>query len=247
MSDLKRTNAGRPGEDEAARGFAELGEDTTGFGEVELRTLWHTLRQPATVLEAYMTGGPTGGGLYSRPLRLYLTLCGFLMLVFFLHGGTDQMLAPVPPEMFEPLLARSGKSLDAFMADADGWMTLVMVPVLSAFYALFAAPLIRLWDPENLGWRRAFRATFAYLNTWTIPLLPFAWIAYEKEWAVVSMGITTFLAVVAFLRAGKTRWYATPLGGVLKGIALAVVMQLAGLIGFLPIAAIGILGGLYAA
>ena len=84
------------------RGLREFGADTTGFGAIELKTLWHSLRRPVAVLDAYMTEGPTGGGRYARPLRLYLTLCGVLMIVQFLMGGMDAMLAgALPPEAID--------------------------------------------------------------------------------------------------------------------------------------------------
>lgn len=235
-----------PGQNRRFSGAGLLGEDTTGFGEVEIRTLRDTLLRPAVVLDAYMALGATGGGRYARPLKLYLALCGVLMLVLFLRGGTEVLMADLPPGTLEPLIAHSGKSRDAFLADADSWMSLVMVPVLSAIYALVAAPLIRWWDPEDLGWRRAFRGTFAFLNTWTVPMMPFAWLAYERDWAMATLTLTTVLSLVAFVRCGRGRWWRRPLGGVLKGVLLTLVVQLAGLIGTLPVLMIGMIGGMVA-
>lgn len=105
--------SGNPGppKDGASQGLNELGEDTTGFGQLELRTLKDSLLRPAVVLEAYMTRGPTGGSQYARPLRLYLTLCGVLMLQLFLMGGTTIMFAGLPPRRWtrsSPSPARAG-------------------------------------------------------------------------------------------------------------------------------------------
>ena len=106
------------------RGLHDLGEDATGFGRVELRTVWGMLARPAVVLDAYMTGGPTGHGEYTRPLRLYLALCGVMMVILFLIGGSGEvMLSDIPEEALAPLLEAAGKSRDAFFADADGWMS----------------------------------------------------------------------------------------------------------------------------
>ena len=168
-----------PAPEPKAGGLNDLSDDALGFGLLELRTARDVVVRPRTVLEAWMTQGPTGGGHYARPLRLYLALNAILMLVLFLKGGTAMMLGGMPPEYLDPLIAASGKSRDAFMADADNWMSLVLVPLLSVFYALAATPLMRWWDPEKLGWRRGFRAAFAYLNALTVPLLPFSWWMYE--------------------------------------------------------------------
>lgn len=229
------------------RGLHDLGEDATGFGRVELRTVWGMLARPAVVLDAYMTGGPTGHGEYTRPLRLYLALCGVMMVILFLIGGSGEvMLSDIPEEALAPLLEAAGKSRDAFFADADGWMSLVMVPLLSALYALASAPLLRWWDPEDLGWRKAFRATFAFLNAWTIPMIPFTWLAYDKNTAGLSLALITVLAIVAFLRTGKGRWYVTPLGGVGKSLVMALAVMIAATVGSIPIAAIGVLGAVLA-
>jgi len=164
------TDRRRPGD--------ELAGDGLGLGGRELVTARDLLLRPATVLHAWMEGGAEGGGAYARPLRLYLGLNAILMLILFLRGGAGFMLEGLPPEMMAPLLEQSGKSRDAFIADADGWMTLVMVPLLSALYALAAAPLLRLWDQDDLGWRRGFRASFGWLCAWTVLMLPMSWWAY---------------------------------------------------------------------
>lgn len=230
-----------------AGGLNDLSDDALGFGALELRTARDVVLRPRTVLEAWMTQGPTGGGHYARPLRLYLALNAILMLVLFLQGGSAMMLGSITPEVMNPLIAASGKSRDAFMADADGWMSLLMVPVLSLFYALLATPLLRWWDPDQLGWRRGFRAAFAWLNALTVPLLPFAWWMYDGGVGALIGNVALFgIAIVAFMRMGAGRWYRTPVFGLAKAVCLYMAIQLGGAIGFAPILLIGILAGRFA-
>lgn len=243
MSENRTDQGGPPRSRKQAA--AEFGEDTTGFGGVELRTLRDTLVRPRAVLEAYMTGGPSGGGLYTRPLKLYLGLCGVLMLLLFLKGGAGVQMEQIPAEQLAPLIEQSGKSRDAFIADVDGWMSLTMVPILAAFYALAGMPLLRLWDPDDLGWPRGMRASFIFLNVWTLTLLPIAWFAYDPAMAPFVLPITTLLAVIAFWRTGRGRWWRTPLAGVGKGLLIAVIMMLSAQIGMIPVMAIGIFGGMF--
>jgi hypothetical protein len=136
-------------------------------------------------------------------LRLYLGLNATLTLILFLRGGAGFVLDGLPPAMMDALLGQFGKSQDACKAGADGWMTLVMVPLLSAFYALAATPLLRLWDREHLGWRRGFRASFGWLCARTVLMLPLAWWAYgsSPEAALVSAAIM-LLGILAFVRMG---------------------------------------------
>lgn len=228
--------------EEGRQGLDRLAEDSTGFGMLEARTAWALVARPAQALEAWMTAGPTGGDLYARPLRLYLALNGILMLILFLRGGTEIMLGGFPTGFIDPVVAASGKSRELFMADFDGWTTLVLVPILSAFYALAAAPLLRWWDPDDLGWRRAFRAAFAYLCAWTVPLIPFAWFSFDPQWATPSAILLIGLGVVAFWRMGSGRWWRSPMGALGKGLALSFVLQIAGMIGYIPVLIIGLLG-----
>jgi hypothetical protein len=228
------------------RGLREFGADTTGFGAIELKTLWHSLRRPVAVLDAYMTEGPTGGGRYARPLRLYLTLCGVLMIVQFLMGGMDAMLAgALPPEAIEPLLERSGKSYDAFMADADGWGSLFMVPLGAAAYALIIAPVLRWWDPDNLGWRKAFRAGFAYLNLWTLFMLPVGWLVYLDATSAMGAVLMPLLGVLAFIMMGRGRWWRTLPGCVGKAISITLITFLTSLLSLVPLFTIAVLGATY--
>lgn len=236
------------GETRDDKGLHALSEDTLGFGVAELKTARDVLIRPRLALEAWMTGGPTGGGQYARPLRLYLVLNAVLMLILFLRGGAGPMLSGLPPEIMADFIAQSGKSRDAFLADADAWMTLVMVPILAAGYALAAALLLRWWDPEDLGSRRGFRAAFGWLCAWTVSMMPLSWWAYGNDpvtpWIALAISV---LAIVAFMRMGGGRWYQSPAGGLLKGFVLAVAVQIVGIIGMIPILAIGVLAGIYGA
>ena len=223
----------------------ELAEDFLGFAGREVVTARDLILRPATVLRAWMEAGPEGGGAYARPLRLYLALNAILMLVLFLQGGAGFILDGVPPAVMNPLLEEAGKSRDAFIADADGWMTLIMVPLLSTFYALAATPLLRLWDKDDLGWRRGFRATFGWLCAWTVLMLPLSWWGYGAgpQAAMISAAIMV-LGIVAFFRMGRGRWFETPLFGVLKGIALMLAVQIAAAFGGLIVGVVGVVGAL---
>lgn len=227
--------------------FKDLSEDTVGVGGAELRTIRDLLIRPRLVLQAWMIEGPTGGGVYARPLRLYLALNGVLMLIVFLRGGLSYMLEGLPPEALTPLLEQAGKSRDAFLADADGWMSLLTVPILAPLYALAAMPLLRWWDAEDLGWRRGFRAAFAYLNAWTVPMLPLSWFMYDTgPVAAVCSLLLVVLGVVAFLRMGVGRWYRGVASGLIKSLMLISATYLLGCVGFAVIIFIGIVAGLAA-
>ncbi|MBU1539018.1 MAG: hypothetical protein KKC29_01965 [Alphaproteobacteria bacterium] len=238
-----------PAPEPRARGLSDLSDDALGFGALELVTARDVTLRPRAVLEAWMTQGPSGGGRYARPLRLYLALNAILMLMLFLRGGSDFMLAGAPAEYLDPLIAASGKSRDAFMADADNWMSLVMVPLTSLFYAFAAAPLLRWWDPEDLGWRRGFRAAFGWLCAVTVLLLPFAWWmsgATTGPGALLGAAALFVISVATFLRMGRGRWWRSPVWGVVKGIGLWAAIQLGAGVGFLPVLAIGLLAGRFA-
>lgn len=224
--------------------LSDLSDDTLGFGGRELVTARDVVLRPRQVLEAWMTAGPSGGGRYARPLRLYLALNAILMLILFLQGGSTLMLPANLEPTLQDLIAESGKSRDAFMADADNWMTLVMIPVLSAAYALAITPLLRWWDPEDLGWRRGFRASFGYLCAWTVPWLPFAWWTFsDGPGRAVAAAALFVIGIVAFMRMGAGRWWRSPFVGVAKALGVAVVLNLAGMVGFAPVLAIGLLAG----
>jgi hypothetical protein len=122
-----------------------------------------------------------------------------------------------------------------------------MVPVLSLFYALLAAPLLRWWDPDTLGWRRGFRAAFGYLNALTVPLLPFSWWMYEPGLGqTIGTAALFVIAIVAFMRMGAGRWYSSPVFGLGKAVGLWLAIQLGGALGFVPVFFIGLLAGRFA-
>lgn len=229
-------------------GLDDLGEDVTGFGRTEVRTVVHTLTRPAAMLDAYMRGGSTGDGLYSRPLKLYIALNGLLLAAMFLMGGTESWVtATVPQDMLAGLVEQSGKSRDAFVADLDGWINFLMIPTASAAYALAMAPLIRWWDPEDLGWRRAFRAAFAYLNAWTAPVLPLFWLPYLPQTEGWTFPIIVILSLAAFVRMGRGRWWTSPLAAGGKGLLAVLALQLAATLVSIPVVGLALLGAIYGA
>jgi len=223
----------------------ELSEDVTSLGVAELRTLRDLVVRPHAVLEAWMQAGPTGGGLYARPLRLYLTLCGFMTLILFIKGG-DTQISMLPPETLQPLADQAGKSLEAFVADAENWFSIALIPVSCAFYALAAIPLLRWWDPDDLGWRRGLRATFGYLNAWTVPLVPVTWWANEQSAVGMAIALLMFaMAWVTFIRMGRGRWFRSWFGGAAKGIMLAILLFAMAVVATVPLYAIAYIGGTY--
>ncbi|MGH6978267.1 MAG: hypothetical protein ACRED4_03080 [Brevundimonas sp.] len=225
----------------------DLSDDTLGFGGTDLRTVRDLLLQPKAVLEGWMTHGPTGGGAYSRPLKLYLALNAILMLICFLRGGFGYLLDALPPELLTSVLQQSGKSRDAFVGDADNWMSLVIVPLTAPLLVVFTTPLFRWWDPEDLRWRRGVRASLAYLNAWTVLMLPFSWFMYGAGPA--AMGFTvlfSLMGVVAFLRMGRGRWYKSYGPGVGKSLIVLLAMQIVGIIATSLVAAVGLFAGRFA-
>lgn len=223
--------------------LGEIAEDATGFGGVEWHTARDLLLRPRAVLDAYETGGPTGGGRYARPVRFYLALCGVLMFYLFLIGGTKQLVERMPADMLARAIAVSGKSREVFFNDADGWVSLAVVPVLAMFYALAVAPVIKRWGRTN--WRIAFRATFALLCAWTVPMLPFGPWPYMERVALVGAVLTAALLMVAFWRMGRGRWWTRPWEGAGKAVAVYLLMQVGAVVGMFPVFAIGALGGIY--
>lgn len=233
------------GEATRKQAFKDLSEDALGFGGVDVRTARDLLIRPRLVLQAWMIEGPTGGGVYAKPLKLYLALNAILMLVVFLRGGIGGMLDQFPAEVLGPLVAQSGKSSDAFMADADGWMSFLTVPLMAPLYALAVLPFVRWWDAEDLGWRCGFRAAFAYLNAWTVPMLPLFWFIYGTGPVAMMGSVALFiLGVVVFMRMGRGRWYRGVAAGLGKGLVLQTAVSLMMLFGGLLLTGAGILAGL---
>lgn len=222
------------------RAVSDFSEDTTGFGQVELRTAWHLIVRPRQVLDDYLTLGPTGGGRYTRPLRFYLMLCGVLMVMLFLTGGAQQMLTGFPSETLGLLAERGGKSPELFLAHLDNWISLILVPIMSVFYALSIAPFLKWWD-RAMTWSQAFRATFTFLNAWTILLLPFGFLAYgQSSLTVIVAVLILVLLITTFVRMGRGRWWRTWLGAVLKTIVLSLSVSIGAGIGIYPVIGIAL-------
>lgn len=241
------TEAKRPDAPDDRRGLHDLADDAMGFGMAEVRTAWAMLVRPARSLDAYMRQGPTAGGTLARPLRLYLALNAIMMLMMFLLGGMEIMLDAIPPEGWEAGARQAGKSVDEYRADAEGWVSLTMVPLSSALYALMLAPFMRWWDPEDLGWRKGFRSTFVLLNALTVPFMPLTFFLYDPRLYVVSPLVMFALTVYAFMRTGWGRWFSNPLEGAFKAAVLIVIMMVTQVVVTIPLMAIGYLGGRFGA
>lgn len=223
--------------------FADLAEETTGFGEVEWRTYRDLLVRPRAALESYLTLGPTGGQRYARPFGFYMAMCGILMFYLFLAGGLKNVVEAQPPRSLDAWIAASGKSRQDFMNDVDSWMSLVVTPLIAIANALLTAPLLKWWS--GLDWRRSFRSTYVLMCAWTAPVL---WLGPAPQ----TSGLELFSAIfmwgafaVAFLRMGRGLWFERWGSGALKCVALMVVLLLAGWLGMIPSLYIGMLGGMW--
>lgn len=238
-----------PSRQDDDRGLHDLAQDTLGFGMMELRTAWAMVVRPRVSLDAYMRLGPTAGGTLARPLRLYLALNAIMMLVMFLQGGMEgMMVGSIPPEAWQSGADRAGKSVEEFIGDAESWISLALVPLGSAIYALMLAPLLRWWDPEDLGWRKGFRATFAYLNAVSVPYIPLTLFLFIDP-RLYGLSVLYFLVLViyGFLRAGRGRWFSNWFVGGVKALVLTAVILVAQIVVTLPLMLIGYLGGTYGA
>lgn len=223
--------------------FADLAEETTGFGEIEVRTLRDLLVRPREVLIAYLKRGPTGGGDYARPFGFYLALCGVLMFYIFLMGGLKGVIEQQPAEQLDRWIAASGKSREVFIDDADGWMGLIAVPLMSLFYAGFGAPLIHWWS--GLDWRRSMRATLALLCAWTVPILFLGPLPMMKGYELVGSLVMYGALIAAFLRMGRGIWFDRWWAGLGKALLFMAVVLLGASLSMIPVFRIGLLGALY--
>lgn len=228
---------------EARLRFADLAEETTGFGEIEFRTFRDLLIRPRDVMIAYLQRGVTGGGLYARPFGFYLALCGVLMFYMFLMGGLKGIIEQQPVEQLNQWVAASGKSREMFIDDADGWMGLVAVPLMSLFYAGFGAPLIRWWS--GLSWRRSMRATLALLCAWTVPILFLGPLPMIKGFELVGSLFMYAALIAAFLRMGQGIWFERWWAGLGKAMLFLVVVMIGAWLSMMPVFRIGLLGALY--
>jgi len=221
--------------------FADLAEETTGFGELEGRTFRDLLVRPREVLIAYLERGPTAGGIYARPFGFYLALCGVLMFYMFVMGGLKGVIELQLAEDLERWIKASGKGRELFIDDADGWMGLIAVPLMSLFYAGFGAPLIRWWS--GLDWRRSMRSTLALLCAWTVPILFLGPLPMTKGFELIGSLLMYGALIVAFLRMGRGIWFERWAAGV--GKALLFLLAMAAWISMIPVFGIGLLGALY--
>lgn len=223
--------------------FADLAEETTGFGELEFRTFRDLLVRPREVLIAYLERGPSAGGRYARPFGFYLALCGVLMFYMFLMGGLKGIIEQQPADNLERWIRASGKSREMFIDDADGWMGLVAVPLMSLFYAGFGAPLVRWWS--GLDWRRSMRTTLALLCAWTVPILFLGPLPMIKGFELIGSLLMYGALIVAFLRMGKGIWFERWSAGLGKALLFLLTMGLAASISMAPVFRIGLLGAMY--
>jgi hypothetical protein len=220
--------------------WRDYAEDATGFGAAEWRTGRDLLIRPRAVLDAYLAGGPTGFGRYSRPFRYYLTLCGVLMFYLFLAGGNRKLYDGIPPALVDRFAALAGKNRVAFITDSADWLGIVAVPVLSAFYALAFVPFIRWWGSHR--WRLATRATLAMMCAWTVPMLLFGPLPFLDRYRAISAIPVALLLVIAFLRMGRGLWWSTPLGSAGKSLVLLVAINIVGTIGMVVVIGLAALG-----
>ena len=123
-------------------------------------------------------------------------------------------------------------------------MSLVTVPIMAPLYALAAMPLFRLWDAEDLGLRCGFRAAFAYLNAWTVPMLPLAWFMFSPgPLAAACSLLTLVLGIVAFMRMGRGRWYRGVVPGLAKGLIVMTAIGLSSVVATFIVMVIGVFAG----
>lgn len=223
--------------------FADLAEETTGFGELELRTFRDLLVRPRTVLIAYLERGPTAGGMYARPFGFYLALCGVLMFYMFLMGGLKGVVEMQPAEDLERWIKASGKSRELFINDADGWMGLIAVPLMSLFYAGFGTLLIRWWS--GLDWRRSMRSTMALLCAWTVPILFLGPLPMMNGFELAGSLVMYAALIVAFLRMGRGIWFGSWPEGAGKAMLFLIAMLLSSWVSMTPVFGIGLLGAIY--
>ena len=221
--------------------FVDLCEETIGFGEIEWRTFRDFLVRPRAVLEAYLVHGPTGGRRYARPFGFYMGLCGVLMFYLFLVGGLKGVIEAQPAASLDPWIERSGKSREAFIDDAESWLSLVVTPIIAILNALFTAPLLKWWS--GLDWRQAFRTSNVLMCAWTAPIL---FIGPSPQIDGLRLVAALFMwgaLIVAFLRIGRGLFFSRWWEGALKSLVLIVVLLVASWAGIVPSLYIGLMGG----
>ncbi|WP_133364987.1 hypothetical protein [Qipengyuania sediminis] len=227
------------------REFLDLCEETTGFGEIEWRTFRDLLIRPREALEAYLMHGPTGGRRYARPFGFYMGLCGILMFYLFLTGGLKGVIEAQPAAAIDGWVARSGKSREAFIDDAESWMSLVVTPIIAICNALLTVPFLKWWS--GIDWRRSFRASYVLMCAWTVPILFLGPAPQMESFRTVAFAAMWAAFMVAFLRMGRGLWFAHWWEGVAKCLLLLMVLGIAGWLGMVPSLYIGLFGGIWSA
>jgi hypothetical protein len=223
--------------------LADLCEETTGFGETELRTARDLLLRPRDALDAYLLHGPTAGQRYARPFGFYMALCGILMFYLFLVGGLKGLIELQLGDQLGAWIALSGKSRDAYIDDAESWLSLVVTPVIAILNALFTAPLLKWWS--GLDWRRSLRSSNVLMCAWTVPVLFIGPLPQMEGFQVAAALFIWSAFVIAFLRMGGGLWFTRWWEGVLKALLLIVILALASWVGMIPSFYVGLLGGLW--
>ena len=227
MASEERGAPAKPGE-----GLKDLAEDTVGFGAAEYRLTRDLFRRPRLVMDAYDEHGSTGGGLYPRPLRYWLTLNGLYLALSAVTGWQERSMQAsgiAEDANFAGFARKAGKSLEEFNSDIEQWMSLVMLPVYALVIGGALFLLIRRWSP--LGDRQDFHQTFTFLNAWTLWTLPPSTAAIlllpaeQVIWLTFPLLFLSIPAVYAVF--GSRRWWRTRHGAVLKGALLVLVATLA--------------------
>lgn len=96
------------------------------------------------------------------------------------------------------------------------------------------------------GTRRGLRAGFAFLNAWTLLLLPISWLLYGQGWAALIASFAMWvMGIATFLRMGEGRWYRTTGPGVGKALVALIALYAISLVGGMAITAIGLAAGLW--
>ncbi len=84
---------------------------------------------------------------------------------------------------------------------------------------LLAVPLLRGWDQEDIGWRRGFRATFAFPSAWTLPMVPLSGWFYDTGPA----GMVTAIIMVSVSMALSITMYAARLIDMVLVLSIAIL------------------------
>jgi len=228
--------------------LGEMAEDASGFGLSDFRLTQDLILKPGAVQDAYDTHGGTGGGRYPRPMRYYIALNGFWLLVTALMGGYETMLAASPFDLYQlwGMGESSGKDRAEFMADLEQWLSLLSLPVMTLILAVPLYWAISKWSP--LDWRHDLNQTVTFLNAWTLYQMPFGLLMFvwPKEIAGWSVPAMLAVAVVAYVAIGRKRWWRTTSGAIGKGVLLCLMILFLMLPASLASGVLALMGAAYA-